>query len=107
MSEQAPVSTVTDAATALVEIYAVPGTALADHAGAIGRALQRAIVTRADGVAPPGHWQGVMLPRDAGRMNFDPNGLNPHSAEKKQRIDWQIGAMGGQKIDWRIGSMGG
>lgn len=76
---------------ALLALYAVPGTALAAQVPAIQAALDRAAEVRAGDIQPPGDWRtGVMLPRQNGRMNFDPTATVPSSGP---RLLW-IGSNG-------------
>jgi len=95
-------------AKVLVKTYAVPDTAFAERSGANERSVTPAIETRSGMVRPRGQWRGVTLPREAGKMNFDPNGPPSQSVEEwRTNADLVIGGMGGMQADWVCGGMGG
>jgi hypothetical protein len=87
----------------LAELYAVPGTAFAQHAQAIEKSLERAVAVRTQAAPPPGQWHGQMLPRRNGNMNFDPR--KPRLSRRS--TSFFIGSMGGIRRVFFIGGMGG
>jgi hypothetical protein len=76
---------------ALAMAFAIP-VGLVAQTASIERALDRAVQVRAGNIQPPGSWTtGVMLPREAGMMNYDSNAAVPNQGP---RMLW-IGGNGG------------
>jgi hypothetical protein len=68
---------------ALAAVFTLPGTALAAHGPTIENALERAAQVRTGSFQPPGNWTtGAMLPRQDGKINFDPRRSIPSAGPR-------------------------